>query len=75
MGASGAFAVPELIAEMRGGTAVFRVDHKNVNVVMGWYRSDLKLEVAIPKGYRGALAIRLGVGVDPGAARAHVHDP
>ncbi len=57
VGASGAFAVPELIAEMRGGTAVFRVDHKNINVVMGWYRSDLKLEVAIPKGYRGALTI------------------
>jgi hypothetical protein len=57
VGASGAFRVPELIAELRGGTAVIRVDHKSVNVVMGWYRADLKLEVAIPKGYRGALAI------------------
>ena len=57
VGASGAFVVPELIAELRGGTAVIRVDHRNVNVIMGWYRSDLKLEVAIPKGYRGALAI------------------
>lgn len=56
VGASGAFTVPELIAELRGGTAVIRVDHKS-NVVIGWYRSDLKLEVAIPKGYRGALTI------------------
>jgi DUF4097 and DUF4098 domain-containing protein YvlB len=57
VGASGNVAVPELIAESRGSTASFRVDHKNVNVVMGWYRADLKLDVAIPKGYRGALSI------------------
>jgi lia operon protein LiaG len=55
--------VPELIAETRGATASFRVDHKNLNVVMGWYRSDLKLEVAIPRGYRGALVIH-GVSAD-----------
>jgi hypothetical protein len=57
VGASGAFTVPELVAETRGGTAVFRVDYKRANVVLGWYRDDLKLEVAIPKGYRGALAV------------------
>jgi lia operon protein LiaG len=56
-------AEPELIAETRGSTTVLRVDHKSINVVMGWYRSDLKLEVAIPKGYRGALVIH-GVSAD-----------
>lgn len=56
-------AEPELIAETRGSTASFRVDHKSINVVMGWYRSDLKLEVAIPKGYRGTLIIH-GVSSD-----------
>ena len=56
-------AEPELIAETRGSTTVLRVDHKSVNVVMGWYRSDLKLDVAIPKGYRGALVIH-GVSAD-----------
>jgi lia operon protein LiaG len=54
---------PELIAETRGSTAVLRVDHKSVNALMGWYRSDLKLDVAIPKGYRGALVIH-GVSAD-----------
>jgi hypothetical protein len=56
-------AEPELIAETRGSTAVLRVDHRSVSTVMGWYRSDLKLEVAIPRGYRGALVIH-GVSAD-----------
>lgn len=57
--ASGTLQVPELIAETSsGGTASFRVDHKNVGVVLGRLRSDLRLEVSLPKGYRGALAIR-----------------
>jgi hypothetical protein len=56
-------AQPELIAESRGGTMSIRVDHKSVNALMGWYRSDMKLEVAIPKGYRGALVIH-GVSAD-----------
>lgn len=55
--------VPELIAATQGGTASIRVDHKSLNAVMGWYRSDLKLEVAIPSGYRGGLVIR-GVSSD-----------
>jgi hypothetical protein len=50
-------AVPELIAETRGSAASFRVDYKSVNMVAGWYRSDLKLELAIPKGYHGALVV------------------
>jgi hypothetical protein len=54
---------PELIATTQGGTASIRVDHKSLNVVMGWYRSDLKLEVAIPRGYRGGLVIH-GVSSD-----------
>jgi hypothetical protein len=71
VGASGAFVVPELVAESRGGTAVFRVDHKNVNVVMGWYRADLKLEVAIPKGYRGALVVRsVSAGIEIPSGRS-----
>lgn len=71
VGASGSIVVPELIAEVRGATASFRVDHKNVNVVMGWYRSDLKLEVSIPKGYRGALVVRsVSASIDVPAGRA-----
>jgi len=54
---------PELIAEARGTTASFRVDYKSVNMLVGWYRSDLKLELAIPRGYRGALALH-GVSAD-----------
>jgi len=56
--ASGMLRIPELIAETSGSTASFRVDHKNAGVMLGWYRSDLRLEVAIPKDYRGALRIR-----------------
>jgi DUF4097 and DUF4098 domain-containing protein YvlB len=56
-------AEPQLVAEDRGSTVSIRVDHRNVNVLMGWYRSDLKLEVAIPKGYRGALFVH-GVSAD-----------
>ncbi len=56
-------AEPQLIAEARGSTVSIRVEHRNVNVLMGWYRSDLKLEVAIPKGYRGALVVH-GVSAD-----------
>lgn len=56
-------AEPRLVAETSGGTASIRVDHRGVGVVMGWYRSDLKLEVAIPKGYRGALVVH-GVSAD-----------
>jgi len=56
-------AEPELIAATQGGTASIRVDPKSLNAVMGWYRSNLKLEVAIPSGYRGGLVIH-GVSSD-----------
>jgi lia operon protein LiaG len=56
-------AEPELVAESRGSTVSLRVDHKSVNVLTGWYRSDLQLEVAIPKSYRGELVIH-GVSAD-----------
>jgi DUF4097 and DUF4098 domain-containing protein YvlB len=72
VGANGTLTVPELIAESRGGTASFRVDHRKVNVIMGWYRADLKLEVAIPKGYRGALVIRsVSAGIEIPSGRTY----
>jgi len=55
--ASRNLVAPELIAETRGGTAAFRVDHRTAGLAMGFHRSDLKLEVAVPKGFRGALVI------------------
>ena len=56
-------AVPELVAERRGATASFRVDYKSISVMAGWCRADLKLEVAIPRDYRGALVVH-GVSAD-----------
>jgi hypothetical protein len=54
---------PELLVSKQGGTASVRVEHRNLN--LAWGRTDLKLEVAIPKGYRGDLLVH-GVSSDVG---------
>ena len=57
VGTSRSDAVPRLVAERRGSTAELRVE-RNRPMSIGFFWSDLSLEVKVPKGYAQKLSAK-----------------
>jgi lia operon protein LiaG len=64
VGTSSPDAVPHLVADTTGGTAVVRVDRKQ-GLQIGFFGSDLVLEVRVPAGYAQKLSVQsVSGGID-----------
>jgi lia operon protein LiaG len=57
VGAGSRDAIPRLVAENTGSTAGIRLDRKQ-GVAIGFFWSDLVLEVSVPKGFAGKLSVQ-----------------